>query len=368
MEERKRKKEFERQRWKADNRKWEAEMELKKQELARQSAKDAAEQERKDSSVMKKKLFGDAMRGSAIRMGADPIDVVPFFRNVEQLFKVYDVPAELQAMLLSPFLNDRAKSILGRLSPEVLGDYERHKAAFLQEFKLSANVYLKRFNKCCKTKDETYVAFASKLKSLLDYYLESRDVKDFAHLCELLVCDRIKSVLSKGCLKYVLSIKSASKPGWLAMRDLTEAIDRYTAAHSVTDKPISFAVGQTPIKSSDSATVLPHTGPNTLASKVTSSAAGRGRGRGVCLMNDNRRCHHCGVLGHIRPMCPELRGKSKTPAAGVKRVSIGARPRHGIGEQGADEMQAVASIGPCEAEDQTGVNLSALLTLMVLPA
>ena len=128
----------------------------------------------------------------------------------------------------------------------------------------------------------------------------------------------------------------------MCIRDRTEAIDRYTAAHSVTIT-----------------TVLPHTGPNTPASKVNSSAAGRGRGRGVGLMNDNRRCHHCGVLGHIRPMCPELRGTSKAPAAGVKRVSVGARLRHGIGEQGAGEMQAVASIGPCQAEDQTGVNLSA---------
>ena len=78
------------------------------------------------------------------------------------------------------------------------------------------------------------MAFASKLKGLLDYYLESRGVKDFTQLCELLVCDRIKNVLSEGCLKYVLSIESASKPGWLAMRDLTEAIDRYTAA------PVSY--------------------------------------------------------------------------------------------------------------------------------
>jgi len=76
-------------------------------------------------------------------------------------------------------------------------------------------------------------------------------------------------------------------------------------------------------------------------------------------MNDNRRCHHCGILGHIRPMCPELRGTSKAPAAGVKRVSVGARPRHGIGEQGAGEMQAVASVGPCQAENQIVVNLSA---------
>ena len=59
------------------------------------------------------------------------------------------------------------------------------------------------------------MAFASKLKGLLDYYLESRGVKDFAQLCELLVCDRIKSVLSEGCLKYVLSLNQPVSPvGW----------------------------------------------------------------------------------------------------------------------------------------------------------
>ena len=86
---------------------------LKRQELARQidsdSDRDKAEDERRDSSVAKGKLFGDAMRASAIRMGADPIDAIPFFRNVEQLFHVYGVPSALQAILIRPFLNEKSK-------------------------------------------------------------------------------------------------------------------------------------------------------------------------------------------------------------------------------------------------------------------
>ena len=54
-------------------------LELKKQELARQIDRDKAEDDRRDSSVAKGKLFGDAMRASTIRMGADPIDAIPFF-------------------------------------------------------------------------------------------------------------------------------------------------------------------------------------------------------------------------------------------------------------------------------------------------
>ena len=141
-----------------------------------------------DSAVTKGKLFGDAMRASTIRMSTDPINVIPFFRNVEQLFTVYDVPKPFQALLIRPFLNEKAKGVLGKLSPDVVGDYERLKGALLQYFKLSANVYLESFNTCCKDSDETYVTFASKLKNLLDYYLQSRHIDKFETLCELLVC------------------------------------------------------------------------------------------------------------------------------------------------------------------------------------
>jgi len=68
-------------------------------------------------------------------------------------------------------LNEKVKVILRKLSPDVLKDYAHLKVAILQAFKLSANVYLER-----RQRDETYVAFASKLKGLLDYYLESRRV------------------------------------------------------------------------------------------------------------------------------------------------------------------------------------------------
>jgi len=58
-------------------------------------------------------------------------------------------------MLIRPYLNDKAKTILGKVSPEILADYDRLKAALLQEFKLSANVYLERFNSICKEGPET---------------------------------------------------------------------------------------------------------------------------------------------------------------------------------------------------------------------
>ena len=97
-------------------------------------------------------------------MSNDPIEAIAFFMNVEQLFDVYKVPTDLQAFLIRPHLNEKDKSIVSRLTPDVAGDYLRLKNALLHEFKLSPNTYLERFNRCYKSSEETYVAFASRLK------------------------------------------------------------------------------------------------------------------------------------------------------------------------------------------------------------
>ena len=212
------------------NRKWEAECEDRKAEVRLKEAEFALKRDeaaKQDTNVCKSKIFRDAMRSSAIRMSNDPIEAVAFFMNVEHLFDVYNVPTDFKALLIRPYLNDKAKSIVSKLTPEVAGDYSRSKDALLHEFKLSPNTYLERLNTCCKGSEETFVDFASKSKGLLDYYLNSRYVTDFAQLCELLVCDRIKSTLTNNCLQYVLPIESSTKNGWMSVGELTSSIDRY---------------------------------------------------------------------------------------------------------------------------------------------
>ena len=139
-------------------------------------------------------------------MGADTLDAVIFFRRAQQLFADYKIPPEFQAKVISPFIS--ASLILSKLSPEVTAEYKDMKAVILQELKLSATTYLEKFNTCGKATAKTYVAYASKLRGLLNYYLESRNVSDFDRLYELLVCDKIKTTLSESCLKYILSIVS----------------------------------------------------------------------------------------------------------------------------------------------------------------
>ena len=206
---------LEKEKAKAEHQRWLADQELKKVQLQRE------DERLKDEAVQAKK-FGDAMRGSMVHMGPDPIDAVAFFQRAKQLFADYGVPETFKANLIWPFLNQKAKQMLARLTTDVSSKYSSLKDEILREMKLSAANYLQRFNTTVKSDDETFVAYASRLQGLLSYYLESRKVSKFDELCELLVCDRLKSVLPENCLKYVLSIESGHDKRWLPLKNLTD--------------------------------------------------------------------------------------------------------------------------------------------------
>jgi len=129
--------------------KWMAEKALKKV----QSEK---EKTRQNDGAVSAKKYADAIRKCIVPMGLDQIDAVAFFQRAEKLFVSYGIPKELQANLIGPYLNQNAKQIWARLSPEVTSVYDDVKGAILREMKLSAAAYLQRFNTCVKTDDETY--------------------------------------------------------------------------------------------------------------------------------------------------------------------------------------------------------------------
>ena len=55
--------------------------------------------------------------------------------------------------------------------------------------------------------DDTHILFAARLHSQLHYYLYSRNVDSFDKMCDLLVCDKLKSCMSSGALSYFLSLE-----------------------------------------------------------------------------------------------------------------------------------------------------------------
>ena len=339
-EEREKQRQFEREQQAEVNRLKEIELKLEKEKLERNEAlqKHLKDEElkmkqkdidRHETVVSKMKLFGDTLRNSVTRMSNDPVEIVSFFRSVEQLYKSLGVPADLQSALVRPHLNERARNLVTKLSPEVAGDYGKLRDAILAEYKLSPNTYLDRFNSLTCSSDETTVMFASKLETLFNYYLEARKVNDFPDLRDLVICDRIKSTLSEPCLQYILSVESTKDRGWMSVRELTTAVDKYLGTH-VGDKPRAYAIGCSGSQKPVTSQVVPGlTGklppPRPPPPKFFDRpSTGQGpAGAAVIKGNGSRRCFICNSPDHLRLQCP----KNTANAPGTRFDTITRNPK-----------------------------------------
>jgi len=102
-------------------------------------------------------VYTNAQRATLINMPEDTTELISFLRDVESQINRLQVPAKLQAMLLRPFINKRAKMLLTRLDAETAEDYGKVKEYLLREMKLTPRVYLEKFQSLTKVENETCV-------------------------------------------------------------------------------------------------------------------------------------------------------------------------------------------------------------------
>ena len=103
-------------------------------------------------------------------------------------------------------MTPKARTVLNRLAITERDNYQRVREHLLKEYKLTAREYRSRFLGAKKTAEETYTMFTARLKNLLNYYVQSRNIdKDFDLLFDLLVADRLKEELPPGPLQFVLA-------------------------------------------------------------------------------------------------------------------------------------------------------------------
>jgi len=134
------------------------------------------------------KRYGSALKQVVSPMPDDATEIPQFFESLEAMFRTFEVPDDLHAKLLLPFLSTKAKSLISRLCATELEDYEGVRDFLLSEFRLTPREYKAQFDNATKRLDETYIFFAARLRNNLRYYLRSREcLDDFDRLFALLV-------------------------------------------------------------------------------------------------------------------------------------------------------------------------------------
>ena len=212
------------------------ELQLKEEELTRQASRDKEMGEKRQSLASRTKLFGEAMKNIFWKLPQDPAEMPGYFDHVENLFALYEVDEDVKSKLLQAHLSDKAKALTARLSRQQLDDYDALKAFILNEFKISPIQLRERFFTLRKSNDETFTLLASKLRNALIYYLRSRNIdNDFDKFVSLLCADRLKELIPKGCLNFILA---QEKDDWLRHDELAHSIDIYMASHDRDGVPL----------------------------------------------------------------------------------------------------------------------------------
>ena len=132
------------------------EMDLKERELELKRIAAEKEESYRNCTAAKLKLWGDALRNTVSRMPAEPIEIVSWFIALEKLFDQLQVPDELRAVLLRPYLNEKAKVLLARCDLDKTNDYKAIKIYLLCEMRLSPGVHLEKFNAMTRDSSETF--------------------------------------------------------------------------------------------------------------------------------------------------------------------------------------------------------------------
>ena len=240
------------------------------------------------------KRYGSALKQCIAPMSNDPSEIPQFFEGLEAMYRTFEVPEDLYAKLLLPFLSSKAKVLISRLNVQELDDYRGVRDFILSEFKLTPREYKLRFDTASKRPDETYTFFAARLRNNLRYYLRSREcLDDYDRLFALLISDKLKSCLPPGALNYVLSLEGHE---WFSPARLAECADTYVSNHSGTERT----------KQLNSTYVAGETNPGSRSPRRQNRFTHAVDGNKEPHSNRDITCYLCNAKGHIARFCQKF--------------------------------------------------------------
>ncbi|XP_042147303.1 uncharacterized protein LOC121836468 [Ixodes scapularis] len=291
----------------AEERRRALELELELARVRRDTAtqrRDEASEAEPSSGQMGLRYYSKLLAGAFPKFPTDG-EVPIWFESVESSLRAYDVPKALGGQIVLPMIAERVAYLSTRLAPAEHRDYDILKGVVLDELKLSAAEYQRRFLAATKRKGETWKTFATRLQSYINFYVEARGVSFFKNLLELLVADQLKSGLAEGAAKYV---KLREGEEWLKADELARLLQTYEEAAGEGSACANINLAKRAELKGTNQGVIPS------ASKTTGSVTAREEKpettRPPSVVKKASRpseCFQCGSTSHYVAQCPFAR-------------------------------------------------------------
>ena len=153
------------------------------------------------------KRYSDLLKSTLSNQPDNDFDLPVYLNSIKTIFKLHNVLLDLRETLLIPYLNSKTKTLICRLTPDQIKTYEGLKTTLLREFRFTPHQYRVQFNRAFKRIAESYVQFNTRLITMFKYYINSRNVKDFDSLVNLIITDRLKDSSPDNVHNFVVTKK-----------------------------------------------------------------------------------------------------------------------------------------------------------------
>ena len=139
--------------------------------LQRLHNKEKADEERRWLLTLRTKQYLDAFNGLLHKLPYEPVEVFGYFEGLEDLL-------DTKPKLLQAHLNEKAKSVIARLTRDPPSDYDRFKGVWLNEYRVTPVQLREIVFSLAKKWDEIFVMLTSKLHDAFMYCIRSRNINN----------------------------------------------------------------------------------------------------------------------------------------------------------------------------------------------
>uniref|UniRef100_L7LYC0 CCHC-type domain-containing protein n=1 Tax=Rhipicephalus pulchellus TaxID=72859 RepID=L7LYC0_RHIPC len=155
-------------------------------------------------------------------------DLDAYLQRFERVALCQEWPREKWALSLSLCMTGEALTVIGRMDPTAVLDYDTLKSALLQRFHYTAEGYREKFRAAKPEDKETGMQYAARLAGYFDHWLELAKVdKSFSALRDLIIAEQFV----KGCSPALrVFLKERNRR---TIQELSQAADNFVEAQSL---------------------------------------------------------------------------------------------------------------------------------------